>query len=87
MNHVPGSSDVSKDFAMFLLTQNVTVSKVHYAMPHNLPRLPSSIQRSIQFAFKVTFLPRRIQAQGGTRKTQSRGSIFGIPVFTLPAAF
>ena len=56
-------------------------------MSHDLLRLPSTIQRSTQFAFKVTLLPRRTQAQGGTSKTQLRGSVFGIPDGTLPAAF
>jgi hypothetical protein len=86
-NHVPGSSVVSKELAMFLSRHNVTINNVHYVMSQDLLRLPSSIQRSTQFAFKVTLLPPRTQAQGGTRKTQLRGSVSGIPVVTLPAAF
>ena len=58
-NHVPGSSDVSKELAMFSSKHNVTISNVHYVMSHDLLRLPSSIQRSTQFAFKVKLLPRR----------------------------
>jgi len=85
MYQAPG--DVSQELAMFLSWHKVTISKAHYVMSHDLLRLPSSIQRSTQFAFKVTLFPRRTQAQGGTRKTQIRGSVFGIPVFTLPAAF